>query len=294
MPGGVRVVDRIQDMADAAPGAPAKGDLFVYSAATNKYTKLAVGANTHVLTADSAETLGVKWAAAAGGGGGTPGGADKQVQFNDGGVFNGLASLTFDKTTVDFRVTNTGTAQYTSIAGNWINTYRIDCGEFRPASIINGNWTSWDISLPMYPNQSGTNNGTGLIIEQTATANVGIQIRGPQSMTGAHVGIYSKSSTATIREQLYARGEWVDATDATRKGRVRFGLFDTAERECIRLWADGSAGRVAVTTPASAPTDAHLAASQISFYLDEAGNNLKVRVKYANGSTLKTATIALV
>lgn len=46
--------------------------------------------------------------------------------------------------------------------------------------------------------------------------------------------------------------------------------------------------------PATAPTDANLMASSVSFYLDEAGANLKVRVKYANGSTLKTATIALV
>lgn len=32
-------------------------------------------------------------------GGGTPGGSDKQVQFNDSGSFGGNASLTFDKTT---------------------------------------------------------------------------------------------------------------------------------------------------------------------------------------------------
>jgi len=36
---------------------------------------------------------------AGGGGGGTPGGADKQVQFNDAGVFAGSAFLLFDKTT---------------------------------------------------------------------------------------------------------------------------------------------------------------------------------------------------
>lgn len=35
----------------------------------------------------------------AGGGGGTPGGADTQVQFNDGGVFAGDAGLTYDKAT---------------------------------------------------------------------------------------------------------------------------------------------------------------------------------------------------
>jgi len=44
----------------------AKGDLYAGSAA-NTYTKLAVGANATVLTADSTTATGLKWAAAAGG-----------------------------------------------------------------------------------------------------------------------------------------------------------------------------------------------------------------------------------
>jgi hypothetical protein len=43
----------------------------------------------------------------------------------------------------------------------------------------------------------------------------------------------------------------------------------------------------------SAPADADLVASQISFYLDESGNNLKVKVKYAGG-TVKIGTLAVV
>lgn len=46
---------------DSATGDPTKGDLIVGSGTL--WDDLAVGSNTQVLTADSAQTLGIKWAA---------------------------------------------------------------------------------------------------------------------------------------------------------------------------------------------------------------------------------------
>lgn len=48
-----------------------------------------------------------------------------------------------------------------------------------------------------------------------------------------------------------------------------------------------------LVSPNEAPTDADLGNGFLTFYLNQAGNQLLVRVRYSNG-TLKTATVALV
>jgi hypothetical protein len=54
----------------------------------------------------------------AGGGGGTPGGANTNVQFNDGGLFGGTAGLTFNKTTNAVATTGTFSATGNVAGGN--------------------------------------------------------------------------------------------------------------------------------------------------------------------------------
>lgn len=126
-----------------------------------------------------------------------------------------------------------------------------------------------------------------------AAGTIGYVVRGIASQTAPLVQLQGQSSTTAGRAQAEVDTAWIDSTDATRKARAVRRAYDTAARETDRGWADGSAGRFACAAPASAPTDAHLAASQISFYMDEGGNKLHVRVKYADGTTLKTGEIAL-
>lgn len=90
----------------------AKGDILA-GTADNTISRLAVGANDQVLTADSAEATGLKWAAAAGGGGGdwNPNWSAGDFilqnanvpQFEEDNLTNGLQdSLRFDDTTQEF------------------------------------------------------------------------------------------------------------------------------------------------------------------------------------------------
>lgn len=77
-------------------GLLAKGDLFASNGSLIR--RLVVGANNQVLTADSAQAIGVTWSPLTV----TPGGSDTHIQFNDGGTINGTSTFTFDKVNKTF------------------------------------------------------------------------------------------------------------------------------------------------------------------------------------------------
>jgi len=74
----------------------AKGDLIV-GTANDTAARLGIGTNGHVLTADSAEAAGMKWAAPSGGSG-TPGGIDTEIQYNASSTFDGTTGFNWDGT----------------------------------------------------------------------------------------------------------------------------------------------------------------------------------------------------
>lgn len=89
-------------------------------------------------------------------------------------------------------------------------------------------------------------------------------------------------------------GNAVDSTGGTVQTGAGNCLIISDNDPAKTAYFKFTGGRFYCNAPATATTDAELGAGDVSFYLDEAGNNLKVRVRYSNGTTLKTATIALV
>jgi len=80
-------------LADISP-LTTKGDLLTYGSAN---ARLGVGSNGQVLTADSTQTNGVKWATPASP---PPAGSNTQVQFNNAGSFGASGNLTFSGNTL--------------------------------------------------------------------------------------------------------------------------------------------------------------------------------------------------
>jgi hypothetical protein len=78
---------------NALSGLTTKGDISVHNGSI--HTRLPVGTNDYVLTADSAQPSGVKWAPPTT----PPSGSNTHVQFNDGGSMGASSALAFDKTT---------------------------------------------------------------------------------------------------------------------------------------------------------------------------------------------------
>lgn len=66
----------------------------------------------------------------------------------------------------------------------------------------------------------------------------------PTTAYGAQVQYVLKSSTTEDQAVAEESVEWATATDASRKGRFKINVYDTAVRECFRAEASGTAAMV--------------------------------------------------
>jgi hypothetical protein len=114
----------------------------------------------------------------------------------------------------------------------------------------------------------------------------------PAAGFGTGLCFQGESSTTSNQDMARIASVWSTATHASRSADLTFSTVAAAGSltERMRLKSDG---RLMVTTPNAAPTDADIAASQVTLYLDETANKLHFRVKYADGTTLKTGEVAL-
>lgn len=139
------------------------------------------GTSGQVLQTDGNGNL--SWVAQSGGGG-TPGGANTQVQYNNGGAFGGSAGFTFDGTsalTLGVAATSNGTLTlYNNGTGNAVSVR------------ARNDSTAWTFQLPSGP---GTN---GLVLTTDGTGNTSWQA------AGGAIAVSNDTTTATAEYPLFA------------------------------------------------------------------------------------------
>jgi hypothetical protein len=216
------------------------------------------------------------WAVpAGGGGGGTPGGADTYVQFNDGGAFGGVANLAYNKTSGLFSVK--------LIASQTADIFQVlaNDGTTKIASIGNtGTATFARLVLQHYDQFDGSNllefrNQAGSLISSVSYGGV------------YTINSLSMGSPAADGQDGYLR---------INKGQFQGGNQFEVSSDGTTVVAAFNAVFMRSILPASPTVDPDvtaLTAGTMTFWIDETNNLLKFKVKYSNGTTVKSGSVAL-
>lgn len=186
----------------------AKGDLIVGTGA-DAFTRLAVGTNTHILTADSAEATGMKWAAAAGGGSGLT--LIQRTSFsnvaNTSTTFDGVFTSTYKFYQVVFEALHGVTADNDPILE------LLYSGTVQSAAYVGGAGAStYNTNTFSNVQNSGTN-------EYTFGTHIG-------NSTSVSTGIMWFSKVGNASERANINGLWFEPND----GKNRF-LGVTVEQD---------------------------------------------------------------
>ena len=168
------------------------------------------GLNGYVLATDGAGTL--SWTInSGGGGGGTPGGANTQMQFNDGGVFGGDANVVYNKST------NTMTMAGTLVANNM--TVGSGAYSFRTTKVQNGVTTTTS-AVEICATEASTVSAVDYTIVATDPANSSRQtVKITSAIYGATVN-YSEYATISVGSLLADFAVTYVPGDAFRNAQV--------------------------------------------------------------------------
>lgn len=162
----------LSSLTDTTITGAAKGDLLVYNGSA--WVDVTVGADTFVLTADSVEVSGVKWAAASGGGaiGGTITDNQIAVGATTADDIEGSANLTWDLTTLLVEGAVQAEAGYFSAkrAGGTADTHIANMGTSSTADnfLFGGSTTGSTTSMDVYLRVSALASN-GLLFTENAT-----------------------------------------------------------------------------------------------------------------------------
>ena len=131
----------------------------------------------------------------------------------------------------------------------------------------------------------------------TSACRVGIDTTNSRTTLGivGTLGFQATTDTTADRQQAYWSPSWVNNTDADRLGRMDEYTTDwTGTGKLVRrIESDGSNPRSYQCAPPAAPVDASIPTSMLTLSVDETGNTLNVRVRYSDGTTLKSGSVPL-
>lgn len=191
---------------DALGPGTTKGDLLVHNG--TDHIRLGVGTNTHVLTADSAEASGVKWAAGGGAGGGLtlvgPKGSDQSAITST--TLADITGLTFSA--------SANTNYYLRVILNWSSTNSTE-GVRLAINGPTGTYSYWGLISENDSNQDG--DGFAVAADQVISCNSGtasnerfaileglVQVGGSGGTIAARVAAETGSgASVTIHEESF-------------------------------------------------------------------------------------------
>jgi hypothetical protein len=160
-----------------ATAIDAKGDLIVGTGA-DTFSRLAAGTNTYILTADSAEATGLKWAAPAAGASfvGASVTKDGTAQSLSNATYTAIVYQTEDYDTDTFHSTSSNTSRFTIPAGKSgkylftvvVNFATDNAGDRRLAIYKNGSAVLYAVGITS-TNNSDTRIGTSVVYNLVAT-----------------------------------------------------------------------------------------------------------------------------